>query len=139
MKLFSSNIKKLALIFSQKKTFLIFWATKLRKNPECFLRSRISPSRGGGLGDHPPHYSKNCLVPSMSPHCFDPKMPILSFSCSFWPFCPNPPSTLVDPIWETQRSTINFYFLKKYNFFSQHIMMESLKEEKIIKDIRKLD
>ena len=28
-----------------------------------------------------------------SPHCFDPKMPISSFSCGFWPFCPNCPST----------------------------------------------
>ena len=44
----------------------------------------------GGTGGDPPHYPKNWLVPPpCPPHCFDPKMPILSFSCSFWPFCPN--------------------------------------------------
>ena len=37
-----------------------------------------------GLTTPPPH------VP---PLCFDPKMPILSFSCSFWPYCPNCPPT----------------------------------------------
>ena len=59
---------------------------------------RVSPS------------GKNWLVPPCPPHCFDPKMSILSFSCSFWPFCPNSPPpphththtyTLVYPNWET--------------------------------------
>ena len=45
---------------------------------------------GGDWGDPPP----SC--------CFDPKMLILSFSCSFWPFCPNcSPPPIVDPNWET--------------------------------------
>ena len=35
-----------------------------------------------------PHYPK---FPRVPPHCFDPKIPILYFSCSFWPFCPNCP------------------------------------------------
>ena len=76
-----------------------------------FLTRNIS--RGGGdWGDpphpRPPHYPKNWLVPPMSPHCFDPKMPILSFSCSFWPFCPNCPPPPVDPIWETLSMVPNF-------------------------------
>ena len=48
-----------------------------------------------GTGGGSPPLPKKLACPFMSPHCFDPKMLILSFSCSFWPFCPNcpPPST----------------------------------------------
>ena len=53
--------------------------------------SRVYTGRGGGRGGVAgvsPHHPKNWLVlpPPPPPHCFDPKMPILSFSCSFWPF-----------------------------------------------------
>ena len=42
----------------------------------------------------PPLSEKLACPPPPPHHCFDPKMPILSFSCSFWPFCPNcPPPT----------------------------------------------
>ena len=51
-------------------------------------RCRVSPSGGGGgTGGIPPTTPKMGL----STHCFDPQMPILSFSCSFWPFCRNCP------------------------------------------------
>ena len=51
-------------------------------NLSLFNKSRVSPSWGGLGGDW-----------GDPPHCFDPKMPILSFSCSFWSFCPNCPPT----------------------------------------------
>ena len=56
---------------------------------------RVFPS-GGGLG------GSLLLLEKLAcpPHCFDPKMPILSFSCSFWPFLQIVPP-LVDPNWET--------------------------------------
>ena len=31
------------------------------------------------------------------PHCFDPRMPILLFSCSFWSSCPYCPSSKSNP------------------------------------------
>ena len=43
---------------------------------------RVSPSGGG-----PEKLA--CPPNDPPPHCFDPKMLILSFSCSLWPFCPN--------------------------------------------------
>ena len=66
------------------------------------------PVVGGLEWDPPPHYLKNWLAPPplhAPPHCFDPKMPILLFSCSFWPFCPNSPPP-VDPIWETLHASV---------------------------------
>ena len=48
----------------------------------------------GGTGGDPPTTRKIGLsspMPPPPPHCFDPKMLILLFSCSFWPFCPNCP------------------------------------------------
>ena len=42
----------------------------------------------GELGGIPPTTQKIDLS-SYVPHCFAPKMLILWFSCSFWPFCPN--------------------------------------------------
>ena len=48
--------------------------------------SRVYTGRGQG---YPPTTPKIGLSPPPPPpphHCFDPKMPILSFSCSFWPF-----------------------------------------------------
>ena len=65
---------------------------------------------GTGGGDPPPPLpEKSARPPHVPPHCFDPKMLILSFSCSFWPFCPNCPSPpLVDPNWETLHSNAHF-------------------------------
>ena len=50
---------------------------------------RVSPS--GRNGEDPPPLLEKLACPPHAPHCFDPKIPILSFSCSFWPFCPNCP------------------------------------------------
>lgn len=44
-----------------------------------------------GLGGTPTHTTLKIGLspfPFHVPHCFDPKMPILQFSCNFWPFCP---------------------------------------------------
>ena len=60
---------------------------------------RVSPCEGGGDLPPPPLPQKLACPPP--PNCFDPKMPILSFSSSFWQFCPNCPLPPIDPIWET--------------------------------------
>ena len=55
--------------------------------------------------------------PPMSPlHYFDPEIPILYFSCSFWPISPNCPPP-VDLIWEilvTKVDLILLQYLWKY-------------------------
>ena len=51
--------------------------------------SKKDDQGGGGLGGFPPTTWKIGLSLPMFPHCFDPKMLILCFSCNFWPFCPN--------------------------------------------------
>lgn len=63
----------------------------------------------GGLGASLPTTQKTGLSPTMSHHCFDPKMPIFKFSCCFWPFCPNRPPKPVEPIWEI----LHIHVLKK--------------------------
>ena len=45
-----------------------------------------------------------CTHPHV-PNCFDPRMPILSFSCSFWsscPYCPSSKSTPFGKPWDVQ-------------------------------------
>ena len=57
------------------------------------------PLVGGDWGGSPPTTQPPplprklaCLPHDPSPpNCFDPKLPILSSSCGFWPFCPNCP------------------------------------------------
>ena len=59
------------------------------------LSCRVSPS-GGDWWRSPSTTRKIGLThppPHTHPHSFDPKMSILSFSCSFWSSCPNCPHT----------------------------------------------
>ena len=72
------------------------------------------PLVGGDWGGFLPLHKKLACPFPMSSHCFDPKMLILSFSCSFWPFCPNCP-TPVEPIWETLRNINRLFVLSFKN------------------------
>ena len=86
--------------------------------PHMNLNSKVYPSGGRLGGIPPPPTNRNVgLSTPCPPYCFDPKMLILSFSCSFRPFCPNCPSppTPVDPIRETlnrYKDQIKNYILK---------------------------
>ena len=77
---------------------------------QMIIQHRVSPN---GVRSQ---YLENWLVPP-PPHCFDSKMPILSFSCSSWAFCPNCPPP-VDPISETLQQRFNVLLqLQFYNIF----------------------
>ena len=61
----------------------------------------------GGTGmNRSPHFPKHWLVSFVYSHCFNPKMTILKFSCSFWAFYPNRHSPPVKFILETLGKTM---------------------------------
>ena len=85
-----SSLKKLIMVTD----YVIIFVNNLKgtlKNENTNAESAKSHGLRGNVG-YPP-------CPPL--HCFDPKMPILSFPCSFWSFCPNCPPRPVDPIWDT--------------------------------------
>ena len=84
--LVTMDVKTLYTNISNKEGIANENTTTTQRQPSGF------PLLGGTWGGDPPHYPKNWLVPPhVSSHCFDPNMPVLSFSYSFWPFCPNCP------------------------------------------------
>ena len=91
---------------------LCFLITPISAN--CFLiyfkMLGFPPEVERGKGGIPP-----CLPPPLDeklacphphvPHCFDPRMPILLFSCSFWssrPYCPSSKSNPFGKPWDVQ-------------------------------------
>ena len=97
--------------------------------------SRVSPS-GEGLGGNPTPLPEKLACPS-PPHCFDLKMLILSFSYSFWPFCPNCPphqSTHLgnpDKGYQTCKCVGNVDFLLVQIFFQTKISTKNRNMENI--------